>query len=863
MADILDTKEVYAEEYYFKQKQPKMGNGDMPLFSIEENDSISCYIKIEDEQSIIFQYSKGNCVLQSSNNVAIDRVFFTNTNSRVYFYVHSTKLIDLQYWTLYGTTVQDETVLQYHELANQNIEITGSGVFLAGDVVFNKAAFDLMEVRNTLTASDIINRYRHVDLPETLDPDDPNRNVYIKIPPFIGDYTIYMEDNDNDLMATIKFTRGINFNVEFPFASAVYSTQQLQYIKEIFADKFGNTYIATRAFGELYFSQTNYKEIVVPTTVQGTAPFLPIEEKLFSYVPEQLNRMVIFGNDTTNFGLDVQGEIDAHIIKQPEVSSFPKLIVTEVLEVTGEVIYHVEEAPKNDEYDLVIVDKDTNKLYKLGATIGNDSININKNLKCNILEASTGVSTNSIATDRISNFTSGKNIMVENTAQFESSVGIDNILTATRDDTNGSTLRVEVPTQFDGTVYVDGDLHVASGKVYTTDVLVNGESIEDLVISKQDKLIAGENIVIDEATNTISADTYVVPPLAPTANLYIGPGNTLVTTKPTTTRVIGLTSAPTTFTYTMPSAGQIQVNTNYTFFAKLTGLAVLGNYTFDINWQIGPTIIASIRRTVENTISPTEVLDTPVTNRLTDNISVNAGDTITLSISVTGGTCNIESSALTPVQFIRNGALTLSTTDIIGIGSTGIPTTQANINAELRKAIEILESLPPVRVGDVYCTSTPKTLSNVFPGTTWVLIDKSFWDGGATFTIDNSKCTAYIRTVRTLRSVRVRAEVRTKVAITDTSIDFFQLTASQFLSHLGMSVPDLPFSYIMQTTGADAPRAAILYTFEHTGLLKTLDAVGGTVGAGETFYVDHIWPINPISRMADSACDKFFYKRLT
>lgn len=173
-------------------------------------------------------------------------------------------------------------------------------------------------------------------------------------------------------------------------------------------------------------------------------------------------------------------------------------------------------------------------------------------------------------------------------------------------------------------------------------------------------------------------------------------------------------------------------------------------------------------------------------------------------------------------------------------------------------------------IGHILITST-----NTNPGTymdgTWTLIDKEF--SVARFTYDSKNPgTDPIASINTTNLSRGRVWITRighgfyiefscipKVNITDATIEWMQLN----ISKIGV---DANFSHNHLETGwCDGSNGIIQLELTTLGLLHSYDAIvrgsSGALPSGNTVNVDYKPQLN-ISDMLDSACDKFYWKRI-
>jgi len=169
-------------------------------------------------------------------------------------------------------------------------------------------------------------------------------------------------------------------------------------------------------------------------------------------------------------------------------------------------------------------------------------------------------------------------------------------------------------------------------------------------------------------------------------------------------------------------------------------------------------------------------------------------------------------------------------------------------------------------VGSVYTSSSNDNPSNLFGGT-WQLVDKEFKSFGKTYssteianiaTSVNATITQVV-VQRIGHTIILRMYLTTNVEINDTEIEL----ASLNLEELG--VVNLRLAAYLITIPCDNKDSIIMGTIEYNGIIKSLDViVKGTAttissGAQPRLFIER--NIQP-EAMLDSACNKFYWKRI-
>ena len=173
---------------------------------------------------------------------------------------------------------------------------------------------------------------------------------------------------------------------------------------------------------------------------------------------------------------------------------------------------------------------------------------------------------------------------------------------------------------------------------------------------------------------------------------------------------------------------------------------------------------------------------------------------------------------------------------------------------------EIMNSSFPV--GSCYTTTTNKNPANILGIGTWTLIDKAFINKTASsgfFTYDTTNASAAkMWMVRCGHSIRVRLDITTAVALADSTLALGTLS----MSALGLNGLFADLCIVGEGDGANGFSNARVIS--GTGVLNHYDCVtktsGGSLTSGQVINYDFI--LHPdITRMLDSACDQFIWKR--
>lgn len=184
----------------------------------------------------------------------------------------------------------------------------------------------------------------------------------------------------------------------------------------------------------------------------------------------------------------------------------------------------------------------------------------------------------------------------------------------------------------------------------------------------------------------------------------------------------------------------------------------------------------------------------------------------------------------------------------------------------------LLDSTHPV--GSIYVTSTNTTPATILGGA-WELFDKDFKP--LTYYISNSttntnyftanfdnisKFSAYIERVK--NNIHIRLGFATKVEFNDNEkiVGNFNLeTFGLKLNSLNSYLPAM-YYFVGQSDGGNS--CVMGYMKQDTGNIAITDVIGyGTnvISADKNVYIQFVYPI-PLEYMDDSACDKFYWKRI-
>lgn len=167
-----------------------------------------------------------------------------------------------------------------------------------------------------------------------------------------------------------------------------------------------------------------------------------------------------------------------------------------------------------------------------------------------------------------------------------------------------------------------------------------------------------------------------------------------------------------------------------------------------------------------------------------------------------------------------------------------------------------LEDLYPV--GSVYCNSTNTNPASKFGGT-WSLIDKGFKSihttvtGGFTPATNITAGETYVN--RGGNTLRIRQALVINTALTDTTCELGSFVWNAFgISNIPMSINDA-------ITYRDGANGGIVWSLYSSGKVEQIDIIDATsITSGNTFFLDFTFVVDS-SRMLDSVCDKFYWKR--
>lgn len=188
--------------------------------------------------------------------------------------------------------------------------------------------------------------------------------------------------------------------------------------------------------------------------------------------------------------------------------------------------------------------------------------------------------------------------------------------------------------------------------------------------------------------------------------------------------------------------------------------------------------------------------------------------------------------------------------------STDTPIDSANLNL-LQDNIE--NAINGSKVGDIIVTSTNADPSERFGGT-WELIDKEFKSEASSsndlFTVNSTNCelnSCYY--TRGGHSLQIRLNFTNKVALTDTNLELgnFNLNA--------LGITSLPYSLYNVIGATDGGNALLTMFVNYTEGTLTHAESTNDVSANNSCYL--LFDVDlTASRMIDSFCDKFYWKRV-
>lgn len=166
-------------------------------------------------------------------------------------------------------------------------------------------------------------------------------------------------------------------------------------------------------------------------------------------------------------------------------------------------------------------------------------------------------------------------------------------------------------------------------------------------------------------------------------------------------------------------------------------------------------------------------------------------------------------------------------------------------------------------VGSIYIMPTNTSPATLFGGT-WELVDKHFkshvgkTDGTTYFTPASGITSSGSYVMRNGHTLWIRQTVLLNKAANDDGFDLGTFN----LAELG--VTDTYCSFLNQLSFSDGGNSGIVWSFTYnTGVVKQIDVFNKTsISSGTSFYLLLNFSV-PMSCMLDSACDKFFWKRIS
>lgn len=218
-----------------------------------------------------------------------------------------------------------------------------------------------------------------------------------------------------------------------------------------------------------------------------------------------------------------------------------------------------------------------------------------------------------------------------------------------------------------------------------------------------------------------------------------------------------------------------------------------------------------------------------------------------------------------PDAIIYNGLDSTSTTDALSANMGNVLNDKIENNTtELDALNDKLNQNIGYQIGDIVITSTNENPSSRFGGT-WELFDKEFkYDGGTVsdcFTANSTNVTSHdFKYVRSGHSIFMRLNIVNKVALTDTTLDLgvFDWEKLGFTS--------LYYGMFDLLGASDGGQAIVMARIQAGGEMTTTDVhnINGShnIAAGSVTYWNFTYPIR-YPEMLDSACDKFYWKRIS
>ncbi|MBR5593893.1 MAG: hypothetical protein IKW46_07470 [Bacteroidaceae bacterium] len=222
------------------------------------------------------------------------------------------------------------------------------------------------------------------------------------------------------------------------------------------------------------------------------------------------------------------------------------------------------------------------------------------------------------------------------------------------------------------------------------------------------------------------------------------------------------------------------------------------------------------------------------------------------------------------------------TTDKLGTATAtakvdvGVPIFMVSSNKKLcymnGKQIATTDQLPTVPskativgyaypVGSVFITNTNTNPNSLLGVGSWTLIDKGFISvntnaaGTSYFTPATNVTNNGTYITRAGNSLTVKQDLIVNQALSDTDFTLGKFTWS------AIGITSLPQTVNDDATFSDGANGGISYSIAADGTLKQLDVVGvSSIATGKSFHVSFTMTIDK-AFMADTACDKFYWKR--
>ena len=212
----------------------------------------------------------------------------------------------------------------------------------------------------------------------------------------------------------------------------------------------------------------------------------------------------------------------------------------------------------------------------------------------------------------------------------------------------------------------------------------------------------------------------------------------------------------------------------------------------------------------------------------------------------------------TKTKKVYNNNKELALAEDVLTQKTRIDNMSQEVSAQKTQIANIVNVIYPV--GSVYVTSTHTNPATILGKGTWTLVDKGFKSYSvftpSIFTASTNVVLEGGYLSRGANTIRIRLSIVVNAALSDTGMKLGTLNWN------AVGITGLHAAFVEQLAFRDGANGGIAYSVNYeSGDIQQLDVFDvDSIASGTTFYLDFTFVVDS-SRMLDSECDKFYWKR--